>query len=111
MTPRVSPTVCARDPLGWWDLSPMWARVKAVAHKRDSEKNCFKGRDWCPDSSHLVGLAAEMAFALETGLKVNTTLRRGPQGDDGYDFRHLGKTYDVKASQHHHFPSFSINFQ
>ena len=84
---------------GWWNISRFWDRLKIIAEQRDKQKLHYKStKNWSSQSSHFLGLLGEMAFSLETGIKIDLLLRA--EGDGGLDFNYDGKFYDVKGTQY-----------
>lgn len=75
---------------GWWNLNPFWDYLTWAAAKREGvevngQKKKFWGssRYYNPDA-HLIGIAGEFIFSLESGLPFDIFL--SAKGDGGVDF-------------------------
>jgi hypothetical protein len=94
--------------LDWIDLSEHWEELTKLARLRDNQKKNYKStKNWSKDSTHLLGLIGELCFSINTGLKIDKTLKVA--GDDGYDFIHNGKTYDIKTTSYYSKPNLIQN--
>jgi len=84
---------------GWWYIDKFKPAIALVGAERDSQKlNYESTKNWSNGSTHTLGLYGELVFSLETGLKMDLTLRKA--GDGGRDFVYDGKTYAVKTTQY-----------
>jgi len=88
---------------GWWDLKGDYDALAALADARSGQKQDYVStRLWCKHNTHLIGLAGELVFALESGMDVDTRLLA--EGDGGCDFLCGGLTLDVKTSTNPYGP-------
>jgi len=88
----------------WVELSEYWDAIYCMALARHTQKRKFRSSNlWtAKENTHFYGLCGEVVVALETGLKVDRSLRIN--GDPGYDFVVNGCTFDVKTSTFWHSP-------
>ena len=89
---------------GWWDVSRYWDRLQQIAKQRDSQKLNYKStKNWSVgNSTHFLGLVAECAFTLETGIMFDKRLNI--VGDPGYDFIFEEQKFDIKGTQYFNAP-------
>lgn len=92
----------------WYDLTPFWELIGAIAQDRNSQKGGFASSQYWNKDPHFVGLCGEFIFDFATNLPIDLKLK--VKGDGGTDFKLAdGRIVNVKTSTYWNDPHLKMS--